>query len=128
MDHQLKSFSLGAVKAITRKEKGSLFSVGIKKVEGVFNAQQCVDIVLYEESSNGSGTLADSETRRGSVDSESSAPKIAKNNKVGRGIVNYSSAEISRIKGIKSKDINNILGYIETEFVIHRDNIALWGV
>ena len=43
------SHSLGAMTAITRKHKSSLFSVGIKKVEGTFNSQQCVEICLYDE-------------------------------------------------------------------------------
>jgi glutamate 5-kinase len=47
------------------------------------------------------------------------------NKLVGKGIVNYSSFEIQRILGMKSKDIANALGYVETEYVIHRDNLAI---
>lgn len=44
---------------------------------------------------------------------------------VAKGIVNYSSAEIARIKGLKSVDIEKELGYKYTEEVIHRDNMVL---
>lgn len=40
-------FIPGALKAITRKEKGSLFAAGIKAVSGTFNAFQCVEIVSF---------------------------------------------------------------------------------
>lgn len=101
--------SIGAFNAITRKEKGSLFAVGIKKVEGVFNAQQCVDIVCINNPSS----------------KEDTAIEPTPSKSIGRGIVNYSSSEIQRILGVKSKEIANILGYIETEFVINRDNLAI---
>ena len=101
--------TIGAFNAITRKEKGSLFAVGIKSVGGVFNAQQCVDIVCIDNPSSKGDTATE--------------PTSSKS--IGRGIVNYSSSEIQRILGVKSKEIANILGYIETEFVINRDNLAI---
>jgi glutamate 5-kinase len=42
-----------------------------------------------------------------------------------RGIANYSSSEIDRIKGIKSVEIENVLGYRYYDEVIHRDNLVL---
>ncbi len=77
------------------KAKRSLFAAGIKNVDGFFNSSQAVKII-----------------------SES-------NIEIGRGIVNYSSIELSKIKGCKSNQIGNILGYCESEEVIHRNNIAL---
>ncbi|MFZ5992547.1 MAG: glutamate 5-kinase [Deinococcota bacterium] len=46
---------------------------------------------------------------------------------IGVGLVNYSSAEIERIKGAKTKDIERILGYNHSDEVIHRDHFALAG-
>ncbi|MER3444758.1 MAG: glutamate 5-kinase [Meiothermus sp.] len=46
-------------------------------------------------------------------------------NLVGVGLVNYSSAEIERIKGAKSRDLEAILGYKHSDEVIHRDYFAL---
>lgn len=77
------------------KAKRSLFAAGIKNIDGIFNSSQAVKIL-----------------------SES-------NLELARGIVNYSSIELSRIKGCKSNQIVNILGYCESEEVIHRNNIAL---
>lgn len=78
------------------KNRSSLFAAGIVGVNGTFNAQQCVKIV-----EDGSST------------------------EIARGLVNYSSAEIFRIKGCKSSEIEGLLGYCGSEFVIHRDNLAL---
>ncbi len=42
-----------------------------------------------------------------------------------RGIVNYSSDELSRIKGKKSAEIEPVLGYKHDDEVIHRDNLVI---
>jgi len=44
---------------------------------------------------------------------------------IGRGIVNYSSEELEKIKGRQSEAIAEILGYPGVETVVHRDNLAL---
>jgi len=44
---------------------------------------------------------------------------------IARGITSYSSAEILRIKGLNSSEIENILGYKYSEEVIHRDDMAV---
>ena len=41
------------------------------------------------------------------------------------GLVTYSSAAIEKIKGHHSKDIETILGYKDSDEVMHRDNIVL---
>ena len=46
---------------------------------------------------------------------------------MGRGLVNYTSAEIAQIKGHKSDEIAAILGYVDAETVIHRDNLVIQG-
>lgn len=43
------------------------------------------------------------------------------------GLVEYSSKEIERIKGLKSRDIQGALGFILAEEVIHRNNLILKG-
>ncbi|CAG8671274.1 6585_t:CDS:2, partial [Paraglomus occultum] len=65
----------GAARAVSNaKQKNSLFAAGVTKVEGNFVANQAVSIVCQR----------DNETVQ-----------------VGKGLVNYSSSEISRIKGIQ---------------------------
>jgi glutamate 5-kinase len=44
---------------------------------------------------------------------------------IARGLTNYSSADVERIKGLKSDKIAQVLGRRPYEEVIHRDNLAL---
>lgn len=92
----------GAVKAITSTQRSSLFSAGILEVEGNFVAHQAVEI-------NG----------RKVVNGETVQVQV------GKGLVNYSSIEINRIRGCRSSEITNILGYMDAECVIHRDNLVV---
>jgi len=50
---------------------------------------------------------------------------IGNRGEIARGIVNYCSEDIEKIKGCHSKAILNILGYKEDDEVIHRDNLTL---
>jgi glutamate 5-kinase len=43
------------------------------------------------------------------------------------GLTNYSSAELRKIGGQQSSNIEQILGYIGEETVVHRDNLVLTG-
>ncbi|RUS16456.1 glutamate 5-kinase [Endogone sp. FLAS-F59071] len=97
----------GAVRALTALQRSSLFAAGITRVEGTFVAQQSARVV-HEK-----------------VDSETG--KVLEQIEVGKGLVNYSSTEIVRIKGCKSGEIEGILGYADAECVIHRDNMAVIG-
>ncbi|KAI8924321.1 Aspartate/glutamate/uridylate kinase [Entophlyctis helioformis] len=96
----------GAVRAIA-KQKSSLFAAGITGIEGTFNAQQAVRIMTR---------VAEPQPRGGST---------ARAVVVAHGMVNYNSAEIQRIRGAKSSAIADLLGYMDSDFVIHRDNIAI---
>jgi glutamate 5-kinase len=73
----------------------SLLPSGIVAVEGDFSRGECVEITG------------------------------GANRPIARGIVNYSSADIDKIKGSKSIEIERRLGYKYTEEVIHRDNMVL---
>jgi len=44
---------------------------------------------------------------------------------VAAGLVNYSSADIDRIKGCKTSEMKDILGFSDSDEVIHRDNLVL---
>lgn len=44
---------------------------------------------------------------------------------IARGLVNYSSEEILKIKGKGSADIQDLLGYVDEPELIHRDNLVL---
>ncbi len=45
--------------------------------------------------------------------------------RIAKGLSNYSSAEIEKIKGKKSSEIGASLGYSYSDEVIHRDNLAV---
>ncbi|MFZ5755017.1 MAG: glutamate 5-kinase [Bacillota bacterium] len=47
------------------------------------------------------------------------------NGEIARGIVNYSSGDIEKIKGAQTKEIMSILGHKDYDEVIHRDNLTL---
>jgi glutamate 5-kinase len=45
--------------------------------------------------------------------------------KIAKGIVNYSSQDILRIKGRKTSEIESLIGFKYSDEVIHRDNLAM---
>ncbi|BAU66956.1 glutamate 5-kinase [Stanieria sp. NIES-3757] len=73
----------------------SLLPAGITKLEGDFVASDAVQ-------------LCDGEGRE-----------------IGRGLVNYSSTEITQIKGHHSEKIAQILGYEGSDTVVHRNNLII---
>lgn len=46
-------------------------------------------------------------------------------NELARGLVNYSSKEVDAIKGVKTSEVEEILGYKPYDEVIHRDNLVV---
>ncbi len=75
----------------------SLLPKGLKAVEGKFGTGDCVRCV----DPNG--------------------------REFARGLVNYSAAELEKVKGVHSARIENVLGYKLTEEVIHRNDLVLTG-
>ncbi|NJP08511.1 MAG: glutamate 5-kinase [Leptolyngbyaceae cyanobacterium RU_5_1] len=73
----------------------SLLAAGIVAVEGDFESQDA--IVLCDRSGH----------------------------EIARGLVNYSSIELQKVRGHQSEQIESILGYPCPETVVHRDNLAL---
>ncbi|KAI9316114.1 glutamate 5-kinase [Dichotomocladium elegans] len=91
----------GAVRALTSSLRSSLFAAGIIDVKGSFFTHQAVEIYGQK--------MVNGERREVLV---------------GKGLVNYTSGEILRIRGCKSKDIPEVLGYMDADCVIHRDNLV----
>ncbi|MCW8964900.1 MAG: glutamate 5-kinase [Gammaproteobacteria bacterium] len=46
---------------------------------------------------------------------------------IARGLVNYNSQEVDKIKGQSSSQIKELLGYVDELELIHRDNLVLVG-
>jgi glutamate 5-kinase len=47
------------------------------------------------------------------------------NREIARGLVNYHAHEIERIMGLKTAEIQKVLGYKYFDEVIHRDNLVV---
>lgn len=108
----------GAHRALA--SKAGLLPVGVVDVEGQFAQQEAVRLVVTQRPGhvrerkpgdvNGGGVPLENE----------STPK-----EIGRALVNYSSAEILRIKGCQSTEIQGILEFADSEYVALRENISL---
>jgi len=48
-----------------------------------------------------------------------------KGERIAKGLTNYSSEELKKIKGLKTSEIERVLGYKYADEVIHRDNLVL---
>nr|WP_088893109.1 glutamate 5-kinase [Leptolyngbya ohadii] len=81
--------------AAIRDAGKSLLAAGVREVEGEFQTNDAV--VLCDRSGQ----------------------------EVARGIVNYTSIELQKIRGCHSDQIPQILGYGGAETVVHRDNLVL---
>lgn len=92
----------GCLEALTRKDRAGLLPVGIVAVEGSFHDSESVSLKVIND---GDSDLDDAIL-------------------VGNCRVNYSSIEIDLIKGKQSHEIEGILGFADSEYVAHRDNIA----
>ncbi|MBI5747012.1 MAG: glutamate 5-kinase [Nitrospirae bacterium] len=49
----------------------------------------------------------------------------SKGAEIAKGLVNFTSSDLSRIKGVRTSEIEKILGYKDYDEVIHRDNLVL---
>jgi glutamate 5-kinase len=81
--------------SVLRERGRSLLAVGVKEVSGGFARGEVVSCV--------------DEAGR----------------EVARGLVNYGALETEKIKGQPSSQIQEILGYVDEEELIHRDNLVL---
>ena len=44
---------------------------------------------------------------------------------VAQGLINYSSNELNKIKGLSTDKIESILGYVNEQSLIHRNNLVI---
>jgi glutamate 5-kinase len=87
---------LDAGAVLALREKGtSLLAVGVKAVQGKFERGEAVACV--------------DELGR----------------EVARGLVNYDAAAATRIRGLPSTQFETVLGYLDDDELIHRDNLVL---
>jgi glutamate 5-kinase len=87
---------LDAGAALALKSKGkSLLPSGIRSVEGRFKQGDCVG--LFDEGGR----------------------------EFARGLVNYSSEDVAKLCGKKTADIESVLGFKNSDEIIHRDDLVL---
>jgi len=80
---------------VLRSSGKSLLAVGVKEVSGNFSRGEAVSCVDLQ------------------------------GKEIARGLVNYSASEARQIAGKPSREIAGILGYLDDEELIHRDNLVL---
>ncbi len=80
---------------VIREKGGSLLAVGVRDVAGQFRRGEVVACIDEQ------------------------------GQEVARGLVNYNSDEISKLLGQPSDKIESILGYVDEEELIHRDNMII---
>ena len=90
------SLHLDAGATAALREKGrSLLPSGVRLVEGTFGAGDCVRCLDPD------------------------------GGEVARGLVNYSSAELRKIQGVHTRDIERLLGYRISDEIIHRNDLVI---
>jgi len=90
------SLLVDAGACIAIREQGrSLLPPGVREVRGIFDEGECVTCLTSE------------------------------GKEFARGLVNYNSQALARIKGARTSQIEQILGYKISDEVIHRDDLAL---
>ncbi|KAH3687270.1 hypothetical protein WICPIJ_001732 [Wickerhamomyces pijperi] len=105
--HGMVIIDEGAHRALTRTNKAGLLPVGIVEVRGNFHEHECITVAVGRRAKE-TGKL------------DESVPLVT----IGRARVNYSSVEIDKIKGCQSDEIEKLLGYADSEYIAHRDNLA----
>lgn len=121
----------GAYRALL--SKAGLLPAGIIDVEGHFAQQEAVRLVVVVQNPSPHASKAPylSNTQNGvplTMDAfgadQGDTPKPTRT-EVGRALVNYSAAEVARIKGLQSTEIQGTLGYADSEYVALRENVSL---
>jgi glutamate 5-kinase len=102
----------GAHRALANK--AGLLPVGIVDVEGNFAQQEAARLVVVERIPKSAAAQGATKLWEGP------------GHEVGRALVNYSAAEIARIKGVQSSEIHGLLGYADSEYVALRENISFF--
>ena len=101
--------------------KAGLLPVGIMDVSGTFAQQEAVRLVVVDKQHIGSLSPAPAEE----TGQKAYFTLLQRGEEIGRAVVNYSSEQVSRIKGLRSIEIARVLGYADSEYVAYRENVSL---
>lgn len=108
--HGTLYIDIGAHKALLNK--AGLLPVGVVDVDGTFGQHEAVRLVVVDRNAPPSGVAPISWEGQGI--------------EVGRALVNYNSTQIACIKGVKSSELQGLLGYADSEYVALRENISFF--
>ena len=119
----------GAQRALANKS--GLLPVGVVDVAGSFSQHEAVRLVVVNRvlTASESGPRVSAPWGSDGVEGESRGGTKFWNGtpvEVGRALVNYSAAEIARIKGCQSTEIPGILGYSDSDYVALSCNISFF--
>ncbi|KAJ7594922.1 glutamate 5-kinase [Mycena floridula] len=130
----------GAHSVLSRRESGGrLLAAGVLGVIGAFASGQAVRIVIISRS-DGKDTAAYMNALQKTRPSTPTVPPeepdddLAAESKqfsesdvveVGRGLANYNSAQISKVKGLNSSYMTQMLGYADSEYVVENITIRI---
>jgi glutamate 5-kinase len=98
--------------------RANLFPRGVVDVEGPFALQEAVRICVVKRLPVNGDTIP---PRTPPYEKSTPPPED-----VGRAVVNYSAADIKRIKGLHATEIGSVLGYADSDYIAVRENIALF--
>ena len=114
----------GAASALS--QHAGLLPVGIVHVSGTFAQQEAVRLIAVDRVPLGSlSPRGDSESISTFTQARMEFVDYERGEEIGRAVVNYSSTEVARIKGLRSKEIEGVLGYADSEYVAFRENVSL---
>jgi len=118
----------GAYEAISDESNGGrLLPAGLVKIHGTFAVAQAVTILVPRTfltptaSSTGHGLQSEDSTASAPLPTSSGPPANESSDElvpVGRGLVNYNSSDMNKLKGLHSSEIEAALGHIDSEHVI----------
>ncbi|CAK7218617.1 Glutamate 5-kinase [Sporothrix bragantina] len=114
----------GAYQALV--ERAGLLPVGVVDVEGPFTENDAVRIVVVDRKPTTAAAASSAATENAATPTLATPSLVASGTEVGRALARYSSTEIARIKGHRSRDIQGILGYVTSEYVAQREHISLF--
>ncbi|KAH6919223.1 glutamate 5-kinase [Coprinopsis sp. MPI-PUGE-AT-0042] len=144
----------GAHRVLSKRQSGGrLLAAGVVGVIGTFASGQAVRIVVRKRkegeededeeaedaayhSGYGTSRPMTPVTKRRLSDSSDEHPEPTENEhneelteedvvEVGRGLANFNSSQVSRVKGLKSSQLSAILGYADSEYVVEHVTIRI---
>ncbi|KAJ4405541.1 Glutamate 5-kinase [Gnomoniopsis sp. IMI 355080] len=113
----------GCYKALLNK--AGLLPAGVVDVDGGFSGHECVRLLVVEREPRDAAEPA-AGVDGGGGGHHQKRLWHGEPQDVGRAIVNYSSTEISRIKGHQSKEIEGLLGYADSGYVAEREHVTFF--